>query len=120
MRRTHVNRSTQQNHAILALVGAAAIIVILLFTFGLSNWFWVWTLAWSTVAFLFYGYDKMQAKRGGWRVPEVVLLGLSLIGGFAGSALGMFVFRHKIRKPLFWLAAGAGLIIFGAIFFTLR
>ena len=50
----------------------------------------------------------------------MVLLTLSLIGGFAGSALGMAVFRHKIRKPLFWVAAVAGLIIFGFIFFQIR
>ncbi|MEZ4558981.1 MAG: DUF1294 domain-containing protein [Caldilineaceae bacterium] len=120
MSRSGKHRSTQQNHAIVAFGGAAVIIVILLFVFGLSNWFWVWTVAWSVVSFVFYGYDKMQAKRGAWRVPEVVLLTLSLIGGFAGSALGMAVFRHKIRKPLFWVAAVAGLIIFGFIFFQIR
>jgi uncharacterized membrane protein YsdA (DUF1294 family) len=114
------HRSTQQNHAIIALIGAAVVIIVLLFIFGLSNWFWVWTLAWSIVAFAFYGYDKMQAKRGAWRVPEIVLLGLSLIGGFAGSALGMAVFRHKIRKPVFWIAAIAGFALFTFLFFQFR
>ena len=64
--------------------------------------------------FLLFGYDKVQAKRGGWRIPERVLLGLNLFGGGIGGLAGMLVFRHKTRKNIFWLAAivGIGLLIF--------
>jgi len=70
------------------------------------------------ISFLLFGYDKFQAKRGGWRIPERVLLGLSLFGGGIGALAGMLAFRHKTRKNIFWLAAilGTGLLIYLAIF----
>jgi len=70
------------------------------------------------ISFLLFGYDKFQAKRGGWRIPERVLLGLSLFGGGIGALTGMLVFRHKTRKNTFWLAAfvGIGLLIYLTIF----
>ncbi|NJN80994.1 MAG: DUF1294 domain-containing protein [Caldilineaceae bacterium] len=66
------------------------------------------------MTFIFFGYDKTQAKRGKWRVPELVLHALSLVGGFVGAGLGMVVFRHKIRKPIFWIvvAVSAALWLF--------
>ena len=70
------------------------------------------------ISFLLFGYDKFQAKRGGWRIPERVLLGLSLFGGGIGALSGMLVFRHKTRKNIFWLAAivGIGLLIYLTVF----
>jgi uncharacterized membrane protein YsdA (DUF1294 family) len=50
---------------------------------------------------LTYGFDKRQAKRGARRVPERMLHVLALLGGFAGAWLGMRLFRHKTKKPLF-------------------
>ena len=67
--------------------------------------------------FLLFGYDKFQAKRGGWRIPEKVLLGLSLFGGGLGGLAGMLVFRHKTRKNIFWFVTivGIGLLIYLAV-----
>lgn len=48
----------------------------------------------SLLAFVFYGADKLKAKKGAWRVPEKVLLGLSFFGGAPGGILGMLLFRH--------------------------
>ena len=64
--------------------------------------------------FLLFGYDKFQAKREGWRIPEKVLLGLSLFGGGLGGLAGMLVFRHKTRKNIFWFVTivGIGLLIY--------
>jgi len=64
--------------------------------------------------FLLFGYDKFQAKRGGWRISEKVLLGLSLFGGGLGGLAGMLVFRHKTRKNIFWFVTivGIGLLIY--------
>jgi uncharacterized membrane protein YsdA (DUF1294 family) len=53
------------------------------------------------VTFLLYGFDKMQAKRDGGRVPEIILHLLVLAGGFIGGWAGRIVFRHKTRKPVF-------------------
>ncbi len=42
-----------------------------------------------------------MAKLGRLRVPEKVLHLAALAGGFAGGWLGMWVFNHKTRKPVF-------------------
>jgi uncharacterized membrane protein YsdA (DUF1294 family) len=64
--------------------------------------------------FLLFGYDKFQAKRGGWRISEKVLLGLSLFGGGLGGLAGMLVFRHKTRKNILWIVTivGIGMMIY--------
>ena len=51
--------------------------------------------------FLLYGYDKMKAKRKGFRVPEGVLLALAMFFGGAGALFGMVVFNHKTSKMTF-------------------
>jgi len=61
------------------------------------------------VAFGYYGFDKYRAGHGGWRVPEIVLLGFAAGGGVPGSLLGQFVFNHKTSKSrfkrVFWTIA---------------
>ena len=61
----------------------------------------IWLGAASALAFLLFGWDKLMAKLHRRRIPEAALLGCALMGGSAGAALGMALFRHKIRKPLF-------------------
>ena len=41
--------------------------------------------------------------KGRWRIPEKTLLLFAAAGGSPGALAGMFVFHHKIRKPLFYL-----------------
>jgi len=65
----------------------------------------------TSINFLLFGYDKFQAKRNGWRIPERVLLGLTILGGGVGGLAGMLVFRHKTRKNVFWLAAIVGIVL---------
>jgi len=59
----------------------------------------------SLTTLIAWGYDKYQATRQGWRVPEKTLLGLTIFGGFPGALLGMQLFRHKTRKTYFLLVA---------------
>lgn len=61
----------------------------------------VWLVTLSVVTFIWYGFDKGQSKRGGLRVPEIVLQLLAVAGGFPGGWLGMIVFRHKTRHGSF-------------------
>jgi uncharacterized membrane protein YsdA (DUF1294 family) len=60
-------------------------------------------LAISLVSFLLWGVDKYRAIQQQWRIPENWLIGLTVCGGALGALAGMLVFRHKIRKPLFWI-----------------
>lgn len=55
----------------------------------------------SLVTLVVFGADKLCAIRQRSRIPEAVLLGLSVLGGSLGGLLGMLLFRHKIRSPQF-------------------
>ena len=61
----------------------------------------IWLGVTSALAFALFGWDKLLAKLHRRRVPEAALLGCTLMGGSAGAALAMALFRHKTRKPLF-------------------
>ena len=56
----------------------------------------------NIISLLFFGIDKLKSVRGGWRIPEVRLLLLALLGPF-GAYAGMLLFRHKTRKAKFIL-----------------
>ena len=55
----------------------------------------------NVVTFFLYGIDKWKAKRSKWRIPEVTLLGLAVIGGSIGAWLGMKVWHHKTQHKKF-------------------
>ena len=57
----------------------------------------------TIITFLVFGIDKWFAIRHQWRIPEIVLLALSFLGGSVGGILAMVVFRHKISKISFLL-----------------
>ena len=51
---------------------------------------------------MFFGFDKLKSKSGGWRIPESRLLLIALVGPF-GAYAGMLLFRHKTHKTKFFL-----------------
>ncbi len=55
----------------------------------------VYLLVATVATFAVYGWDKLCAKRGMWRVPEKILLLLAFLGGSVGAMVGMAIFRHK-------------------------
>lgn len=55
----------------------------------------------NVAAFGLYAIDKRNAYYGFWRIPEAVLLGLSVVGGAYGAGAGMLLFRHKTRHRAF-------------------
>lgn len=63
----------------------------------------IYMLAINVIAFLAMGIDKWKAKRGAWRIPEQTLLSLVLLGGGIGGIAGMYAFRHKTKKPRFFI-----------------
>lgn len=48
-------------------------------------------------------YDKISARRNGWRVSESVLFLLSFIGGSVTMYLTMRIIHHKTRHNKFML-----------------
>lgn len=71
---------------------------------------WWWPLlqafALSVATFRLYAYDKRQAMKGGWRVPETSLHLAEIAGGWPGAFLAQRRFRHKSSKgaylAIFW------------------
>jgi uncharacterized membrane protein YsdA (DUF1294 family) len=110
-------RSPKQTFSLVA-IGAVLLVGLLLSFFAKWNPILIWLAAINLVTFIMYGYDKGQAKSGGLRVPEVVLHGLALAGGFIGGWIGRFVFHHKTRKPAFTMVLAASTVIWlAALYF---
>ena len=70
----------------------------------------IYLLTINAVGFLIMLTDKRCAQKKLWRIPEATLLTIALLGGSIGVLLGMRVFRHKTRKPKFYLGIPAILI----------
>lgn len=61
-----------------------------------------WVAVFSLATFVLFGADKRRAKRAGARrIPEAMLLGCCLLGGWPGGLLGIIIFRHKSAKMSF-------------------
>jgi uncharacterized membrane protein YsdA (DUF1294 family) len=98
-------------HGLFSLALSAGAMFGLWFAIG-RNWTWTaWLLAWlaavNFVTFLYYGWDKLRARRQGRRIPELVLHGLTFSGGSPCAYVAMRCFRHKTIKAefrvVFWL-----------------
>ena len=63
----------------------------------------------NITGFAVMGIDKRKAIRHRWRVRESTLFLIALIGGSAGSILGMRAFHHKTRH--WYFAYGMPLIL---------
>ena len=86
------------------LILAVILIVTLFFLFSYLikiNYLYAYFISINLITLLFYGFDKYQARSNGFRVPEIVLHLLALIGGSPGALLGQILFRHKTRKVKF-------------------
>jgi uncharacterized membrane protein YsdA (DUF1294 family) len=71
----------------------------------------------SMLTLVFYAWDKRQAGKRGWRVPEKRLHILSLLGGWPGALIGQRWLRHKSIKTkfrvVFWLTVIGHLLVVG-------
>ena len=56
----------------------------------------------NLAVFAVYGADKLKAKSHKWRISEAALMWCGVFG-IVGALSGMAVFRHKIRKPKFFV-----------------
>ncbi len=91
-----------------AVVGGSA--VLGMYVSGL----WAWLGAVNATTAAVYAWDKHRALRQRRRVPELVLLGLALIGGSPAALLAMLTLRHKTRKLGFLLPFAAVVAAQGA------
>ena len=71
--------------------------------------------------FLAYGKDKRLAQKGQWRIPEIQLHTLELLGGAIGAFCGQKFFRHKYKKKAYMATFFASIAIqIGVIIFLLK
>jgi len=57
----------------------------------------------NLITFILYGIDKNYARKNKYRISEYTLFVFSFFGGGIGSLLGMKIFHHKTKKPIFWV-----------------
>ena len=55
----------------------------------------------NALSFLLMRTDKFKAKHHQFRTPEALLFLSALVGGSLECLMGMYIYRHKTRKPLF-------------------
>lgn len=76
-------------------------------------------LIWNLFVFFVYGLDKGKAQKNQYRIPEKVLLGMSLAFGGVGAVSAGYFFHHKTRKWYFKLTWFAGIMIVLGIFYMI-
>lgn len=93
-----------------SLFGKASLMLFILFHFPFVNLFTFWA----------YGRDKHLARRHEWRIPEVQLHTLELLGGTIGAIAGQKIFHHKNKKKSYMATFFATVVIqFGVIFYII-
>jgi len=99
-----------------ALAGFGLAYALVLLVRGVPGWVDAPYLGASALCAAVYGIDKFAARRGGDRVPELVLLSLGAVGGWPGAIVAQQVLRHKTVKRsfrvLFWLTVMANVAVF--------
>ena len=58
-------------------------------------------LAVNVVAFILFGVDKYNARKGNRRIREVTLLAMAALGGSVGAWAGMRIWHHKTKHRKF-------------------
>lgn len=111
----NMKRSPKKLYLIIAIILIAIITFIIPYYFAINHWLSLF-ISINATTLLLFGYDKMQAIGRNGRVPEIIFYLLFLCSGFIGGALGMFIFRHKINKALFWIVALISIILYLQLF----
>jgi uncharacterized membrane protein YsdA (DUF1294 family) len=98
--------------------GLAIIVTFLQVTyFPIINPIITWLIAINCITCFVYGYDKVVAQLGQFRVPENVLLALAFAGGWPFAYVTMRLFHHKTSnekigfRRIFWILVGLEIII---------
>lgn len=55
----------------------------------------------NVLTIILYGADKIAAKRDMWRIPEINLHFVGVLGGWPGAIIAQQMFRHKTQKQPF-------------------
>ena len=71
--------------------------------YDINPWYFlIYLIVINLIGFCIMGLDKYKAKKGKWRTPEKTLFSITLLGGGIGTTAGMYHFRHKTKKNVFY------------------
>lgn len=73
----------------------------------------------SFVSFILLFIDKKRAETNGWRISELYLHLVELLGGWPGALLGQKYIRHKTKKWRYRLVLWLIIIIHAIVWFYL-
>ena len=65
------------------------------------KYLYIWLIVINIITFAVFGIDKKKAIDGKFRIKELTLFVLSLLGGSLGGLIDMHTFHHKTRKWYF-------------------
>lgn len=65
------------------------------------KYLYIWLIVINIITFVVFGIDKKKAIDGKFRIKELTLFVLSLLGGSLGGLIAMHTFHHKTRKWYF-------------------
>ncbi|MCR5202444.1 MAG: DUF1294 domain-containing protein [Lachnospiraceae bacterium] len=71
----------------------------------------IYLIAINLLALFMYGIDKRKAKNEKYRISEMALITVAVLGGAIGAFLGMKIFHHKTRKKKFYITVPLFLIL---------
>jgi uncharacterized membrane protein YsdA (DUF1294 family) len=74
-------------------------------------YFWLYLIIINAVSGLVFAYDKFAAVKGIKRIREATLHIFEMLGGVYVNLLLMFILRHKINKPSYYMWSWLTLII---------
>ncbi|MGX7196142.1 DUF1294 domain-containing protein [Enterococcus olivae] len=86
----------------------------------LRNPLWSYLIIVNVYVFFLMGYDKRQAIKKKWRVPEANLIFMGLVGGGLGGLIARRVFHHKTRKKKFLIGFLLGVLFDLVLIFVYR
>lgn len=76
----------------------------------MGKWLLIGYFVVNLIVFAMYGVDKYKATHKKWRIPEATLIGAAVFG-VLGALTGMKFFRHKTKKPKFYITVPVILVL---------
>lgn len=65
----------------------------------------------NILSLLLMKIDKTKSIKRKERIPEIVLITISFLGGSIGSIIGMYLFHHKTQKLKFQILIPVSLVL---------